>query len=772
MEMRSGRSNSDESEALEPIELPVVRGSQSIHPYFAQEESPLFHYWRVLLKRKWWILATVAIIFALSVLKTLKTTRLYQATSKVAIFPENPNVLGFKDVENGFADNETELSLETQAAILRSNALAMKVIEAMHLDQDPRFAGGRQAAPSSNAIRLSSMEPDPARIAGLQGAFRGGLSVQLIPNSRLVQISYTHPDPRLAAEIVNGLVKTYIEANFRTKYESVTQTSEWLSTELADLQLKVQTSEEKLVRYQKDHSILGIDEKQNIVTAKLDELNRELTAAQSDRVQKESVYTFATSGDPSLFAKVSPATGLLGRLREKESDLATQYAQLTTQFGSGYPKVVELDNQLKQVRAQIATEEKKMQESVRNDYLAALQREKLLASAFEQQKQEANKLNESAIEYSVLKRDAEANRQLYQDLLQRLKEAGVSAGLRSSNIRVVDVAGIPTFPITPNVPRNLMIGLLLGLAAGMGLAFVLESLDRTVRNMEEVSAISMLPALGTIPLQLSSNGRVRKRLTTLSVGDGKPEPPDLVTYVRPKSEAAEAYRALRTSILLSSFGAPPKVILVTSALPQEGKTTVSANSALVLAQRGNRVLLLDADLRRPGIEKLFGIKARGGLSTLISGVDKLEDVLVHSTEVPNLWIMPAGPIPPQPAELLSSALMKEYIARWRNEFDHVVIDTPPCLSVTDAVVLSPDADRVILVARSGKTTKPALRRASELLLQVNARVMGVVLNALDLRSGDGYYHYSYSGPYARSYYEEDPPTDEITTTTDPASKVS
>ena len=286
MEMRSGRSNSDESEALEPIELPVVRGSQSVHPYFAQEESPLFHYWRVLLKRKWWILATVAIIFALSVLRTLRTTRLYQATSKVAIFPENPNVLGFKDVENGFADNETELSLETQAAILRSNALAMKVIEAMHLDQDPRFAGVRQAAPSNNAIGLSSMEPDPARIAGLQGAFRGGLSVQLIPNSRLVQISYTHPDPRLAAEIVNGLVKTYIEANFRTKYESVTQTSEWLSTELADLQLKVQTSEEKLVRYQKDHSILGIDEKQNIVTAKLDELNRELTAAQSDRLAR------------------------------------------------------------------------------------------------------------------------------------------------------------------------------------------------------------------------------------------------------------------------------------------------------------------------------------------------------------------------------------------------------------------------------------------------------------------------------------------------------
>lgn len=770
MELRSGRNNSGESEALEPIELPVVRGNQSVYPFFAQEESPLFHYWRIVLKRKWWILATLAIIFALSVLKTLTMTPQYQATSKVAIFPENPNVLGFKDLENGFADNETELSLETQAAILRSDALAMKVIEAMHLDQDPRFAGVRQvSAPSENAIRLSSMEPDPARIAGLLGAFHGGLSVQLIPSSRLVQISYTHPDPRLATEIVNGLVKTFIEENFRTKYESVTQTSEWLSKELADLQMKVETSQEKLVRYQKDHSILGIDEKQNIVTSKLDELNKELTAAQSDRIQKESIYTFATSGDPILFAKVSPegSTGLLGTLRGKEADLDTQHAQLTTQFGSGYPKVVELNNQLKQVRTQIAAEEKRTQERLRNDYLAALQREKLLTSAFEQQKQEANKLNESAIEYSALKRDAESTRQLYDNLLQRLKEAGVSAGLRSSNIRVVDVARTPTFPITPNIPRNLMLGLLLGLAAGIGLAFVLESLDTTVRNMEEVSAISTLPALGTIPLQLSSNGHLRKRLTTLSVGDGKPEPPALITYARPKSEAAEAYRALRTSILLSSFGAPPKVILVTSALPQEGKTTISANSALVLAQRGSRVLLLDADLRRPGIEKLFGIKARGGLSTLISGVDKLEDVLVPSTEVPNLWILPAGPLPPQPAELLSSTVMKEYIARWRNEFDHIIIDTPPCLSVTDAVVLSPEADRVILVARSGKTTKLALRRACDLLLQVNARVMGIVLNALDLRSGDGYY-YAYGGLYTHRYYDEASPQDETTTT----SKVS
>jgi succinoglycan biosynthesis transport protein ExoP len=769
MDLQSKSDNSSGSETLEPVELPVFEKSQHIpYPHLAEEQSPLLHYWRILKKRRWTVLSTLSIIFALTVIATLKTTPLYQATSKVAIFPETPNALGLKGFEDSTPDYQYDVTLETQAEILRSDALATKVIQAIRLDQNPKFAtpSGPQA---ENSLGVSSMQPDPARAAALLGAFRGGLNVQLVRNSRLVEISYTHPDPRLATEIVNTLVRTFTEENFKTKYEAVTQTSDWLSTELADLQMKVQTSEEKLVRYQKDHSILGVDEKQNIVTAKLDELNRELTAAQTDRIQKESNYKLAADGNPGAFSKTyrEGSSSMLDKLREKEAELDTQRAQVTTQFGTGYPKVAELSNQLKQVRAEIATEETRMQQGIRDEYLAALQRESLLVTAFNQQKQEANQLNESAIEYSVLRRDAEANRQLYQNLLERLKEAGVSAGLRSSNIRVVDVARIPTSPIKPNVPRNIELGFLLGLACGIGLAFVQESLDTSIRTLEEISAISSLPALGTIPLQFSSNGSLRKRLKPASIQSKTSESPTLITYARPRSEAAEAFRSLRTSILLSSYGAPPKVILVTSALPQEGKTTISANSALVLAQRGSRVLLIDADLRRPGIDRLFGFRSRGGLSTLISGGDKCEDVIIPFTDVPNLWILPAGPIPPQPAELLGSTVMKDQIARWRIEFDHVIIDTPPCLSVTDAVILSPEADRVILVARAGKTTKLALRRACELLLQVNARVMGIVLNALNLDSAESYYYYG--GRYSRHYYHDESREDNPTET---VSKVS
>jgi capsular exopolysaccharide synthesis family protein len=396
---------------------------------------------------------------------------------------------------------------------------------------------------------------------------------------------------------------------------------------------------------------------------------------------------------------------------------------------------------------------KKVASKVRGQYTTALQRENMLHAALEKQKQEANKLNESAITYSLLKRDVDTNRQLYEGLLQKLKEAGVSAGLKSNNFRIVDSARPPKVPIEPNIMRNLLFAIVLGLATGIGLAFLLEGLDNTVRTTEQAQSISGLASLGMIPLG-SKSAREGPNPKRLVIATSK-EAVELVTQVRPQSQMAESYRALRTSLLLSNLGAPPKVIMVTSALPQEGKTTTSINTAVVLAQKGVRVLLIDADLRRPSIHKTLGMGPHSGLSNVLTGSTTLEKAITSTTVLPNLFVLPAGTPPPNPAELLASSNMREVLALLCEQYDHIVIDTPPSLSVTDAVVLSPRADAVVLVIRSGQTTKQALRRSRDLLTQVNAKVVGVLLNAVDLSSPDYYYYYEYQGKYARYYRDED-----------------
>jgi len=540
------------------------------------------------------------------------------------------------------------------------------------------------------------------------------------------------------------------------------QASDWLQKQLMDLQMKVQTSQEKLVQYQKEHEILGIDEKQNIITSKLDELNKELTAAESDRMEKESIYRLVESGDPDTAAAAatsaggggasSSSSGLMEKLREQQADLKIQIAQLTTQFGDSFPKVVQLNTQLKEVNAQLQMEMTKVVSRVRSGYLASLQHEGMLSEAMEKQKQEANQLNESAIEYSLLKRDLDSYRTLYEGLMEKLKEAGVTAGLRSNNIRNVDKARVPTYPSEPNVPRNLAFALALGLSTGIGLAFLLEGIDNTVRTPEQAQAISALPSLGMIPM--GSRNTIEATARRLTVATSR-EAVELVTQSRPQSQMAESYRALRTSLLLTSLGAPPKIILITSALPQEGKTTTSINTAIVLAQKGTRVLLIDADLRRPSIHKTLGMGPKTGLSNVLTGSATLQQAVVRSTIVPTLFVLPAGTPPPNPAELLASSNMKDILAELREEYDHIIVDTPPTLSVTDAVVMSTRADAVVLVIRSGQTTKQALRRSRDILMQVNARVAGVLLNAVDLNSPDYYYYYEYQGKYGQRYYQED-----------------
>ena len=721
-------------------------------------ESAVGEYFRVLLKRKWIVLGCLITIFSVVAIASLRMPKVYEAGGTIAINKPDTS-LNFQNSATFSLDYFDPTELETEVKILQSDVLALEVVRELNLDHRPEF-GGQNAPSGPLDMAPDPMQIDPGKASAMINGLKGNLRVALSQNSRIIEVHYRSTDPQMAANVVNTLMETYVEDNRKARFESTMQASDWLQKQLVDLQMKVETSQEKLVKYQREHEILGMDEKQNIITAKLDELNKELTVAESERMDKEALSHLVESGDPDQIASsagdidvtAQAPAGLLETLRGRQAEIKLQAADLSTQFGPAYPKLAQLNNQLKELDSQILAEMKKIQAKVRGQYMTALRRESMLHDALERQKQEANKLNESAIEYNLLKRDAETYRALYEGILEKLKEAGVSAGLKSNNFRIVDSARPPTFPIEPNIPRNLGFALILGLASGVGLAFVLDGLDNTIRTTEQAQNISGLASLGMIPLGSKSarDGPNSKRLVIAS----SKEAVELVTQVRPQSQMAESYRALRTSLLLSNLGSPPKVIMVTSALPQEGKTTTSINTAVVLAQKGVRVLLIDADLRRPSIHKTLGMGPRSGLSNVLTGSTTLEQAITRTAILPNLFVMPAGTPPPNPAELLASMNMKEVLAKLSEQYDHIVLDTPPSLSVTDAVVLSPRADAVILVIRSGKTTKQALRRARDILAQVNAKVVGVLLNAVDLTSPDYYYYYEYQGKYA-GYYRED-----------------
>jgi succinoglycan biosynthesis transport protein ExoP len=706
----------------------------------------LWDYWPIVLRHKWTILSAMLVALLVGAVVSFSTTPIYEAVGRVVINREDAETAGLKNSDTGGSDSSDDymVAMDTQTHVLQSDAIVKLVIRKLNLDSDPAFAGKGAVSASStpDASPAQTRYIEPHREAALVGKFHRSLQINSIPRTRLLEIRFSSSDPSLAAKAVNTLIDTYIEQNYKTRFDATMRTSDWLTQQLSDLQMKVEESQEKLVRYQKEHGILGIDEKENIISSKLDELNKELTAAEGDRMEKESVYRLASSGDPDLLSNLDPTSPVV-KLRSQEEDLHRELAQVSVHFQPAYPKVAEIREQLDAVDADLKTEITRLAAKYQKDYLAAVGRERLLRASLERQKTEENQLNESAIEYSLLKRDVESNRQLYEGLLQKLKEAGVMTGLQSSNVRIVDPASAPTSPSSPNIPRNLLMSLIVGLAGGLSLAFILESRDDAVHSLEQVRMITALPSLAVIPFASRPPSRPEtKRLpqTTIAVASA----------VRPKSEIAEAYRTLRTSILLSRTGRSAKILMITSALPQEGKTTTSVNLAIVLAQHGARVLLIEADMRRSGISQALHLQSDIGLSTILEQ-DTVVDLAIRSVaDVPNLWVLPAGPVALHPSEMLASARMRSLLRNLEPEFDYIVIDTPPVLSVTDAALLSALADSTLLVIRAGMTSRVALRRVHDVLAHVDARIMGVILNATDNghRYG-GYYQYSATGKTAQ-----------------------
>jgi capsular exopolysaccharide synthesis family protein len=567
-----------------------------------------------------------------------------------------------------------------------------------------------------------------------------------------MDVSFESTDPQLAARIVNAHITSYIEQNFRSKYDATTHASIWLADQLGELKIRVQKSEDARIAYERQNQIWALDDKQNITSQRLSDVNKQLTDAQSERMRKESLYQFAKSGNLDAVPQVQNSSALSDLMR-KRNEATAQYTDQLSQYGPNFPKVQRLQAQLKELDQTIEKEKQKTLNVLESDYREAQQRETLLTKALDQQKAETNQMAGKLVEYNILKREAEANKTLYEGLMTKLKETAISAGLRSSNIRVVDPAMIPSTPARPAKARNVALAFLVGLVGGIGLALMREYLDNTVKTPDDVETLSRLPSLAVVPQFADSNGSGKRHgLLQGFSSNGHDKRIELVAQHLPKSQMSEAFRALRTSILLSQADHPPQVILVTSALPREGKTTAAANLAVTLAQLGDRTVLVDADLRKPGVGRLLNLGSGkyAGLSSYLAGVSSLDLVSVPHPAIPNLVAIPTGPLPPNPADLLSSHKLVEAIAELRTKFKFIVIDSPPVMAATDAVILSVQADGVLIVVRSGETPKEAFTRTRDLLNSVKCRILGVILNAVDAHAPDYYYSYRYY-PYSYGY---------------------
>lgn len=683
------------------------------------EPISLASYWYVLWKRHWTILGVAFTLMAIVAAISFHMASVYKATARLEIEPETPQLQSVNDLyQRADAD---DVSLQTQIQVLRSERLAWQTIQQLNL--------GR-----SLGLTTSELEAPEKHKAQLMGAFGNSLKVEVVPKTRMLAVGFESSDPETAAQVANSLVNSYLDYNFQEKYEAIRR-SGWMDQQLSELKSSMELSQQALVNYEQAHQIVNTGEKQNVLEQMLADLSRELTNAKSDRIQKEALYAQMLANRPELASLVHDE--LLQKLEERSADLKEQHTETVGQYGPNYPKAQRLQAQIDENKTEIEREQNRVIDRIRSDYNAASNREKLAVQVVDHQKVEVGDLNQLLVQHNILQREFESNQQLYQNLLQHLKDATVSAGLRSTNIHLVDSAIPPRLPIRPRRLFNTLIALWAGLILGVIAAFAQEKLDSTVKTAEEVEMLTVSPALAVIPFE--SVSWLRRHALAKRKGSS-----DLALTLssRPKSGLSEAFRVLGTAV--SAPSNTVRTLLVTSSQSGEGKTVTALNLAQVLAQRRGPVVIVDCDLRKGQIAKVLGIPNRVGVSTLLTGEYQLSEALRPYTAHSRLWVLPSGPVPPNPAELLASKNMLILLNELRERFACVIIDSPPVLAVTDATILSSLTDGVILVAASGSTQRSGLIRTRKVLLAAGARILGVTINKFDLRhpGGSNYAYYS------------------------------
>lgn len=739
--------------------------------------------WGRLLKRRQKIIYICLIVFlALATIRSITAKRLYQATGEIQVQKENSSDFGLgngvmSDGGGAGADPlDYNLTLQTQAQILQSDTIALQVIKEMDLENTDFYTksqgSGFSLIPSWLFFWRKPSEPlsvpidnAPNRRATSLKIFESRLKITPVSGTRLIDIAFLAPSPSMAADVVNHVISAFTQYTFNSRFAATQQGSQWLSGQLSQLKKEAEDAQSKAMTLERETGMFGQDDQHNIVLSRLQQLNDNLTSATTNRILKQAIYEAAKNGDPELISNLGGNTTALGNtpnssftllqnLRNQEATLKAQVAQDQVKYGANFPKLMAEKSQLQNIENTIQTEINRIAGRARSDYEIAARTESQDRGVFDAQKQLATELNDKAIAYSLAKQEADESRNLYESLFAKLKQAGVLEGLKSSNISVVRSAVLPppNSPKKPNIPLYYAAAIAGGLFFGIAAAIAVDLSDNTFHSLAEIEQFLGLPMLGILP-HFDRAGAMRKGLgagrssrSGMTLKDANSVSGGLVIQAasQPDSVFVESLRTLRTSLLLSRGGTAPQIILVTSSLPGEGKSTLSLNLAGVFAQQGGRVLLVDADLRTSTLQKRLGVNEKQGLSAALSS-ESVPATPRNLEQIPNLSVLFGGSLPPFPSELLGSKRMRDLISKWRNEYDFIFIDSPPVLPVTDAVVLSQIADATLLVVRHAVTEKQAVQRSFRSLSRQmpSDAILGVVLNAVSKDSAEDYGYYGY-----------------------------
>ena len=752
-------------------------------------EAHLRDYWRSVRRHLWLLLGITALVTTLVAVFMARKPDIYEARVRIQVDEDtNPALGAFKGspviVNNTYED---PTYLNTQIQILSSASLLSRVVKALDLEHNQGFL----RAPSQNRTTWQSMLrmvgigrniPEPQKpptpdlltlaptsapkttadsleevnkLAPYVESLQLLLEVQQVKDTRLIEIHFTHPDPQVAAKVVNTIAEVFVLTNLEKKTQTNYTTGDFLQKRIAELQSDIRTAEEKLINYAKSNQILSLDASQNTVVDRLSGLNKQLLEAENERKMTEAAYR--VSQEPGAVDAIAAAN--TKELETKLADLKGKLTLLLAENTEEWPEVKEVEKQIAGLDKQILDAHSKAtwieSKLLETHFHQALDRERALRKSFDEQRGTTLTQNEAAINYRIIQQEIETNKGLLEGLLQRSKENDVSAAGTQNNIHVVDYAATPKIAVGPRRLQVIVVALLLSLTFGVGLALFLEYLDDTIDTPDDVEKALHLPALAVIPL---AEGQLRRffpgsrSAKTNGNGNGNGHSLALLTGSETRSSLAESYRQLRTSVLLSKAGRAPKTLLVTSSLPGEGKTTTAINMAFSLAQTEAKVLIVDADMRRPRMHAIFHLSNKFGLSTILSNELSEAEILnmVQQEKESGLYVLTCGSMPPNPAELLGSEQMRRLLVCMESTFSHIIIDSPPVASFTDGVLLGALVDGVLLVVHAGKSSREIARRGKQVLTDVGAKIIGVVLNKATLRPHDYYYYQSY---YGQSYYK-------------------